>query len=177
MHNSFAEAIKEQTKSVLHQHVLLSLDSRATITPEQERQLDLGKYKDVCAQVGNLQRRHAHAHAHAHATHAISPYPARRTAHRAHAHTRMHAACTLQRVVAPTRHRPTRRLFVSSRLVSLPIPFLFSHSQLHEEYFDACLAHSFYALLRVLRSQHHRMAKVAVLVAPRLATTGWSDCI
>ena len=29
--------------------------------------------------------------------------------------------------------------------------------QLHEEYFDACLAHSFYSLLRVLRSQHEML--------------------
>ena len=71
VHNSFAEAIKEQTKGVLHQHVLLSLDQ--AVTPEQERSLESAKYKDVCA-------------------------------------------------------------------------------QLHEEYFDACLAHSFVALLRVLQA-------------------------
>ena len=35
VHNSFAEAIKEQTKGVLHQHVLLSLDQ--AVTAEQER--------------------------------------------------------------------------------------------------------------------------------------------
>jgi aromatic ring-cleaving dioxygenase len=35
VHNSFAEAIKEQTKRVLHQHVLLSLDR--AVTAEQVR--------------------------------------------------------------------------------------------------------------------------------------------
>ena len=48
VHNSFAEAIKEQTKGVLHKHVLLSIGQG--VTPEQERQLENGKYKDVCAQ-------------------------------------------------------------------------------------------------------------------------------
>ena len=49
VHNSFAEAIKDQTKAALHQHVLLSLDK--AVTSEQERQLEGAKYKDVCAQL------------------------------------------------------------------------------------------------------------------------------
>ena len=41
VHNSFAEAIKDQTKAALHQHVLLSLDK--AVTSEQERQLEGAK--------------------------------------------------------------------------------------------------------------------------------------
>ena len=37
MHNSFAEAIKDQTKGVLHQHVLLSLDQ--AVSAEQVARL------------------------------------------------------------------------------------------------------------------------------------------
>ena len=103
VHNSFAEAIKEQTKGVLHQHVLLSLDQ--AVTAEQERSLESAKYKDVCA-------------------------------------------------------------------------------QLHEEYFDACLAHSFVALLRVLQAHHdmlrwlsssHEEAAAAATAAAAAATAAIHD--
>ena len=120
----------------------------------------------LCAGGRILQRTHAHAHAHAHATPRMR---SRRTPHAA-PRTRAHAACTHAPCNGSSRRRAiVRHATCPSRRVSYPFPF---HSQLHEEYFDACLAHSFYALLRVLRSQHHRMVRVAVLVAPWLTTRG-----